>query len=109
MVIIPVTGAFLIQSPSPQLAADFLPNPGVAHKDQTEEKATQVSEVSDAASCPRHGRIKFEKPVDDDEVLGRNREEKVDIDEPIWEKPSKGQEDSVNGSGGPDYRNELVG
>jgi hypothetical protein len=45
--------------------ANFLPNIGIGHVDKTEEKPTQMSEVSDAASCSFHGRIKFKEAIDD--------------------------------------------
>ncbi len=109
MVIVPIARAFLVPLSSKIFAANLLSKIGVNHVDKAEEKATQMSEVSDATSCSFHGRIKFKEAIDDHQVFSRNREEKVDIDEPIWEEPSIGQEDSIDRSGGSDHRNELVG
>jgi len=90
-------------------AANFLPNDRISHIEKPEEEAPQMGEVSDAASCSFHGRIKFKEAIDDHKVFGRNREKKVDIDESIWEEPSIGQEDSIDRPGSSDHRNELVG
>ena len=109
MIIIFIARTFLRPLTLIVFAANLLSKIGVNHVDETEEKATQMGEVSDAASCPLHGRIKFKEAVDDHQVFSRNREEKVNIDEPIWEEPSIGQEDSIDRSGGSDHRNELVG
>ena len=107
MVIIFIVRTSLIPLTLIIFAANLLSNVGIEHVDETEEKATEMREVSDAASCSFHGRIKFKETVDDHQVFCRNREEKVDIDEPIWEEPSIGQEDSIDRSGGSDHRNEL--
>jgi hypothetical protein len=107
MIIIFVTRSFLRPPTVIILAANFLSNVGGDHVDETEEEATQMSEVSDAAPCSCHGRIKLKEAIDDHKVFGGNREEKVDIDKPIWEEPSVGQQDSINGSGGSDHGNKL--
>jgi hypothetical protein len=65
MVIVPVARASLRPLTLIIFAANFLPNIGIGHVDKTEEKTTQMGEVSDAASCPCHGRIKFEEAIDD--------------------------------------------
>jgi hypothetical protein len=109
VVIVSVVRSFLIPFPFVVGAANFLSNVGVDHVDETEKKTTQMSEVSDATSRSLHGRIKFKEAIDDHQVFSRNREKKVDIDEPIWEEPSIGQEDSIDRSGGSDHRNELIG
>jgi hypothetical protein len=65
MIIIFVTRAPLRPLTLIIFAANFLSNVGVDHVDETEKKATQMSEVSDAASCSLHGRIKFKEAIDD--------------------------------------------
>jgi len=109
MVIILIVGAFLIPLTLIIFAANLLSKIGVDHVDETEEKATEMGQMSDAASCSCHGGIKFNEAIDDHKVFSRNREEKVDIDEPIWKEPSIGEEDSIDRSGGSDHRNELIG
>ena len=109
MVIVSIVRAFLIPLTLIIFAANLLSKIGVAHVDETEEKAAQMSEVSNAASCSLHGRIKFKETIDNHQVFSRNREEKVDIDGSIWEQPSISQEDSIDRSGGSDHRNELIG
>jgi len=109
MIIVPVARAPLRPLTLIISTANFLSKIGVNHVDKTEEKATEMSEVSDAASCSFHGRKKFNETIDDHQVFSRNREEKIEIDEPIWKEPSIGQEDSIDRSGGSDHRNELIG
>jgi len=65
MVVILIVGTSLRPLTFIILAANFLPNVGIGHVDKAEEKATEVSEVSDAASSSFHGRIKFKEAIDD--------------------------------------------
>ena len=108
MVVILIVGAFLIPFPSVVRAANLLSKIGVDHVDETEEKATQMSEVRNASPRSLDRRDEFNEAEDDNEIFGRDREEKVDIYEPIWEEPSIGQEDSIDRSRGSDHRNPAI-
>jgi len=109
MVIVPIARASLRPLPLIIFAANLLSKIGVNHVDETEEKATQMREVSDTASCSRPGRDELDQAKNDDKILGRDGKEKIDVDEPIWKEPSIGEEDSIDCSGGSDHRNGLIG
>jgi hypothetical protein len=80
----------------------------MGHIEKAEEKAAQVGEMSNTSSCPLSGREEFDEAENDNHIFGRDGEEEVDIDEPIWEEPAESQEDSVDCSRSPNDRNELV-
>jgi len=65
--------------------------------------------MSNTSSCPLYRGEEFDQTIDDHKIFGRDGEEEVDIDEPIWEKPAESQEDSVDCSRSTNDRNELVG
>ena len=65
MVIVLVARALLVPLSLIIFAANLLSKIGVNHLDKAEEKATQMSEVSNATSCSFHGRIKFMEAIDD--------------------------------------------
>ena len=48
------------------------------------------------------------KPINDDKVFGGDREEKIDIDEPVGKEPAEGEEKPVDGPGGSDHGDELI-
>ena len=89
-------------------AANLLSKIGVNHVDETEEKATQMSEVRNACPGSLDRRYEFDEAEDDNEIFGRDGKEKVEIDEPIWKEPSIGQENSIDRSGGSDHRNPAI-
>jgi len=109
MVIVPVVGCSLIPFPFIIFAADFLSKIGISHIDKPKKEATQMGEVSNAPSCSLHGREEFDEAIDDDQVFSRNGEEKIDVNESIWEKPAEGQKYSVDGTRGSDYGDKLIG
>jgi len=55
MVVIPAAGAFLRPLPFIIFPPNFEPNRWIGHIDQTEKKAAQMGEMSDAAPYPRTG------------------------------------------------------
>jgi hypothetical protein len=64
VVIVLVVRTFLIPFSFVVGAANLLSKIGIAHVDKTKEKAPEMGEVSDAASCSLHGRIKFKEAID---------------------------------------------
>ncbi len=108
MIIIFVTRTSLRPLALIVFAANLLSKIGVDHVDKAEEKATQMSEVRNASPRSLDRRDEFNEAEDDNEIFGRDREEKVDIYEPIWEEPSIGQEDSIDRSRGSDHRNPAI-
>ena len=68
-----------------------------------------MGDVGHAPSCPSPDRGKeFDEAENNDEVLGGNRKEKINIDKPVGEEPAEGQEQSVNGPGGSNDRDTLI-
>jgi hypothetical protein len=90
------------------ITAKFLPDHRVEHIKKAEEKTAQMGEMCDAAPCSLHGGEEFDEAENDHKVFSRDGEEKVDIDESVWEKPTEGEKDSIDGPGGTNYGNELI-
>ena len=91
MVIVPITRSSLRPLPLVVGAANFLADHRVCHIDKAEEKTTQVGEVRDTPAGSLYGREEFNKAENNDEIFGRDREEEVDVDETVWEKPTVGK------------------
>jgi hypothetical protein len=89
-------------------SADFLPDRWHGHIEETEKQTTQMRDMSDASSASLHRGEKFDKTVEDHHILSGNREEKIEVDEPVWEKPAEGQKDSIDCSGGTNDRDSLI-
>ena len=89
-------------------SADFLPDRWHGHIEETEKQTTQMRDMSDASSASLHRGEKFDKTVEDHHILSGNREEKIEVDEPVWEKPAEGQEQSINGSRGSNHGDALI-
>jgi hypothetical protein len=96
MIIVPAPWSSLRPFPFVIVTTNFLADDRVSHIKKSEEKSTQMGEVSDATSCPRSGREEFNETKDDHHIFGWDGKEKVEVDETIWKKPAKGEEDSVD-------------
>jgi hypothetical protein len=68
-----------------------------------------MGQVSNPSPCPCHGGKEFDQAENDYEVLCRDRDEKIDVDKPVGKEPSECQENSINGSGGANDWDELIG
>ena len=108
MIITPAVRAFLRPLPFIIFTADFLPDGWIGHIEKAEEKAAQMGEVSDATPCPLHGREELDETENDHHIFCRDGEEEVDVDGPIGEEPAKGEEYSIDCSGGSNHRDELI-
>ena len=110
LMIIPSTArAPLAPFPSVIFAADSLPDEGVYHVDESEEKAAQMGEVCNASSCAFGRRVELDEAKDDHHIFGGNGEEEVDVDETIGKEPAVSEKDAVDGSRGSDHGDELKG
>jgi hypothetical protein len=109
MIIVAIPGASLRPLPFIIFTPNFESNFRIDHIEQTDEKASQMGEMSNTAPCSLHGREEFDEAKDDYHILGGNGEEKVDVDEAIREEPAEGQKDSIDCSRGPNDRDELIG
>ena len=67
-----------------------------------------MGEVCHTSPGSFHGRKEFNETKNNDEVSCGNGEEKVDVNGTIGEEPAKGEKDSINGSGGANYRDALI-
>ena len=108
MIIVPVIGSSLRPFSFVIFSPNSLSNRRIGHIEKTEEKATQMGEVSDAAPCPLSGREEFNKAENDHHIFSGDREEEVDVDETVREEPTKGQKYSIDPSGGSNHRDKLV-
>ena len=108
MIIILASRAFLRPLSPIIFSANALSDRRIGHIEKTEEKTTQVGEVSDAASCPLYGREELDQTENDHHILSGDREEEVDVNETIWEEPTKGQEYSIDRSRSSNHRDELM-
>jgi hypothetical protein len=109
MIILLVVGTLLIPLFPIIFATDLLADHRIGHIEKPKEKASEMGEVSHSASCSSQRGEEFDQPEEDDEVFGRDGKEKVEVDETIWKKPAKGEEDPVNRPRSTDDRDELVG
>jgi hypothetical protein len=81
----------------------------ITHVKEAEEKTAEVGKVGNAASgSSLRGINELQEAIKDNKVFGRDREEKINIDEPVGEEPAESQEKPVNGSGGSDHGEPLV-
>jgi hypothetical protein len=108
MIIVPAPWSSLRPFPFVIFTTNFLADCWIGHIKKSEEKSTQMGEVSNATSCPRSGREEFNETKNDHHIFGWNGKEKVDIDQTIGKKPAEGEKDSIDRSRGPNYRNELI-
>ena len=58
--------------------ANFLPDHGIAHIEETEKKAAQMGKVSDAPSRSPHRRKEFDEAENDHHVFSWHGEEEID-------------------------------
>jgi hypothetical protein len=99
MIIVPAVGTSSRPFPLVVFTPNFLSYHRVQHIKDAKEKTAEMGEVGDAPSGSSDRREEFDEAENDDKVLGRNGEQKVDIDEPIGKEPTEGEKDSVDGSG----------
>ena len=109
MIIILVVGASLRPFPLVVLTTNLLPNHRVGHIEKPEEQAAQMGKVSNSSSGPLHGSKEFNEAIDDHQIFGRDREEEINVDEPIGKEPTVSKKNSVDRSRGSNNRNKLVG
>jgi hypothetical protein len=108
MIVLLVVRVFGGPFPPVIFTPDFPPDYRKDHVEQTEEKASQMGEVSHPAPCPPERGEEFDQSEKDDEVFGRDGKQEVEKDGPIWKKPAKGEKDAVNCSRSSDDRDKLV-
>jgi hypothetical protein len=108
MIIIPVVGSLLRPFPSIISSPDFLSNRWIGHIEKAEKKAAQMGEMSNPTPCSFGGREEFDETEDDDKVFGGYWEEEVDVDKAVGKEPTKGEEQTVDGSGSSDNQYVLM-
>lgn len=108
MIVIPIAGASLRPLSLIIFPAKFLTDRRIGHIEKGDKKTAEMSEVGDAASRSFDRGKEFNQAEDDDKVFSRNGEQKIDVDQPVGKEPTKGEKESVDGSGGPDDGDALI-